>query len=164
MLQFDWLNEYCTPYIRPILQYCKIIGTYVYLESREKSNEPIVETLAQLVTKPQSSNGCIECFNLIGWINIVPYIFVLSFNISRIPLRKITRVISTFLLRMKLSFEQESNEPNEPIVETLAQLVTKPQSSNGCIECCNLIGWINIVPHIFVLSFNIARLLVHMYT
>ena len=48
MLQFYWLNKYCTPYIRPILQYCKIIGTFVYLESREKSNEPIVETLAPL--------------------------------------------------------------------------------------------------------------------
>ena len=66
MLQFDWLNEYCTPSIRPIIQYCKIIGTFLYLESREKSNEPIVETLAQLKEKPQPSNGCIECFNFIG--------------------------------------------------------------------------------------------------
>ena len=82
MLQFDWLNEYCTPSIRPILQYCKIIGTFLYLESREKSNEPIVETLAQMKEKPQPSNWCIECCNFIGSINIVPLIFVLNLQIT----------------------------------------------------------------------------------
>ena len=66
MLQFDWLNQYCTQYIRPILKNSPGISTFLYVESREESNEPIVGTLAQLVTKTQSSNGCIECCNLIG--------------------------------------------------------------------------------------------------
>ena len=57
MLQFYWLNQYCTQYIRPILKNSLVIGTFLYLESREKSNEPIVETLAQLREKPQPSNG-----------------------------------------------------------------------------------------------------------
>ena len=66
MLQFDWLNEYCTPYIRPILQNSPVISTFLYVESREESNEPISETLAQLVAKLQPINGYIECCNLIG--------------------------------------------------------------------------------------------------
>ena len=66
MLQFDWLNQYCTLYIRPILQNSPVISTFLYVESREESNEPIFGTLAQLVAKPQSSNGYIECCNLIG--------------------------------------------------------------------------------------------------
>ena len=61
MLQFDWLNQYCTLYIRPILQY--IARLLVYVESREESNEHF-GTLAQLGEKPQSSNGYIECCNL----------------------------------------------------------------------------------------------------
>ena len=138
MLQFDWLNQYCTLYIRPILQSSQVISTFLYVESREESNEPIFGTLPQLVSKPQSSNGCIECcnliasngyigcYNLIGWMNIVPHIFVLSFQYLQI--------ISTFL------YVKSREKSNEPIVETLAQLGEKPQPSNGYIECCNLIG------------------------
>ena len=45
MLQFDWLNEYCTLYIRPILQNSSVISTFLYVESREESNEPIFAKL-----------------------------------------------------------------------------------------------------------------------
>ena len=67
MLQFDWLNEYCThiPSSRT-LQNSSVISTFLYVESREESNEPISETLAQLVAKLQPINGYIECCNLIG--------------------------------------------------------------------------------------------------
>ena len=92
---------------------CKIIGTFLYLESREKSNEPIVETLAQMkVTKPQPSNWCIECCNFIGSINIVPLYI-------RPKPPEFTWAIST-------SLNVESREEsNEPIIENLAQLVAE---------------------------------------
>ena len=138
MLQFDWLNQYCTLYIRPILQSSQVISTFLYVESREESNEPIFGTLPQLVSKPQSSNGCIECCNLIAsnglmlqfhWLNEYCTPIYSSYPSEYL------QVISTFLY-------VEIHERNRMNLYLELQLnwLEKPQSSNGYIECCNLIG------------------------